>query len=226
MVAFREVDNSRKTIAIGRVIAKHLPKNMSRSFKTFEDPRGLDITFLVEKAIANCAGMINVNGHGYDFIRVINGVETRPESKTSSVRERVNKKRIKVGYCGQICNITRANTDHEKEGDILALIYIPYNDSVKFFYIPKTWWSKNVNSKGQIWYSYFSETNSIPKFKDFECKTFEDLCSPERIGEWEVRNKKLNVLWGAMLDAAIAKDMQKSIRARDEYTKFLLAKAA
>jgi hypothetical protein len=222
----KEADNTDKNRAIGAVIAKYLPAAEEKALRVLLKSNlcatGVNIEQFAEIAMAIVGKMQKVNGRGYDFIRVIDGVETRPESKTSSL---LPKPRASGNYGGVIRNVTREN-GHQKEGDILALIYIPYNDSVKFFYIPKAWWVKHVTSNGWICYTYNISTDSIPTFKEFECKTFEDLCSPDRIGKWELRNKKLNVLWGAMLDAAIAKDMQKAIRARDDYNKFLLAKAA
>ena len=184
----KQRDDTNKIIAIGKVIAKHLPKRMANCFEEFEDARGIEISYMVELAMARCGGMANVNGIGYDFIRVIDEVETRPECKTSSVYGKAVKRKYKedyIHYVGLIRNVSRPSTDQEKEGDILALIYIPNTEGVKFFYIPKAWWANHVSTTGCIAYSYNPKTDSIPTFKDFECETFEDLCSPDRIGEWE-----------------------------------------
>jgi hypothetical protein len=152
--------------------------------------------------MAECGQMQKVNGHGYDFIRVIDKVETRPESKTSSL---LPKPRSNGNYGGRIRGVTRTN-GHQKEGDILALIYVPYNDSVKFFYIPKAWWVNHVTADGWITYTYNPRTDFIATFEEFECKTFKDLCSPDRVGEWERRKAKLAKLWSALLDAETDED--------------------
>ena len=190
----KERDDTDKTIAIARELYRYLPDDISKDVEDIVKTkpwraRVLDISYIVELALSHTGAMTLVNGRGYDFIRVIDGVETRPESKTSSL---LPQPRSNGNYGGVIRNVTRAN-GHQKEGDILALIYIPYNDSVKFFYIPKAWWVNHVTSNGWISYTYDIKTDSIPTFKNFECETFEDLCSPDRDGEWERLEAEIEV---------------------------------
>lgn len=189
----KEADSTGKNRAIGAVIAPYLPPAEANALNVLLRSNlcvtGVYIEMFAEIAMAIVGKMQKVNGRGYDFIRVIDEVESRPESKTSSL---LPKPRSNGNYGGVIRNVTRAN-GHQKEGDILALIYIPYNDSVKFFYIPKAWWVNHVTSNGWISYTYDIKTDSIPTFKNFECETFEDLCSPDRDGEWERLEAEIEV---------------------------------
>lgn len=179
----KEVNNTRKNQAIGALIAKYTPKAASilDLLSTDETATSVNIEVLAEQAMAIVGNMQCVNAFGYDFIRIINGVVYYPDSKTASVS---SDPRASGNYVGCIRNVTREN-GHEKAGDLLAIVYIPYNDSVKFFYIPKAWWVDNVTMHGKLNFMYNPKTDSIEKFEDFECKTFEDLCSPDRVGEWE-----------------------------------------
>jgi hypothetical protein len=193
-MVYKERDDTDKTIAIARELYRYLPDDISKDVEDIvknkpHRARVLDISYIVELALSHTGAMTLINGRGYDFIRVIDGVETRPESKTSSL---LPKPRSSGNYGGVIRNVTREN-GHQKEGDILAIIYIPYNDSVKFFYIPKAWWVNHVTANGWISYTYNTKTDSIPTFKNFECETFEDLCSPDRDGEWEQMEAEIEV---------------------------------
>jgi hypothetical protein len=205
-MVYKEVDNTGKNRAIGAVILKYLPDNCRSHIAYLLDDdlgvSGINIEAYTEMAMAECGQMQQVNGHGYDFIRIINGKVHQPDSKTASAE---STPRNSGNYPGAIKSVTRSSGS-QKAGDLLTVIYIPFTESAKFFYIPKAWWINNVTDSGRLNFMYNPKTNSIDRFEEFECKTFEDLCSPDRIGEWERRKAKLAKLWSALLEAETDED--------------------
>jgi len=202
----KERDDTGKTQAIGFEIVDNLPTHIADAIKVIlaepEYATIINIETTTELCMAAAGNMQKINAHGYDFIRVIDGVVYTPDSKTCSVSTTM---RASGTYRGMIRNVTRS-TGFEKAGDLLSIVYIPLFEDVKYFYIPKAWWVNNVNNAGQISFTWDPKTNSIPAFEDFECETFEDLCSPDRVGEWERRKAKQAKLWAALLKAETDED--------------------
>lgn len=202
----KERDDTGKTQAIGFEIVDSLPSHIADAIKVIlADPEYatvINIETTTELCMAAAGNMQKINAHGYDFIRVIDGVVYTPDSKTASVS---STPRASGTYRGWIRNVTRSSGS-QKAGDLLAVIYIPLFDDVKYYYIPKTWWVNNVNGSGQIGFTWDPKTDSIPAFEEFKCETFEDLCSPDRVGEWERRKEKLAKLWEALLKAETDED--------------------
>ena len=202
----KERDDTGKTQAIGFEIVDNLPSHIAEAIKVIlaepEYATIINIETTTEICMAAAGNMQKINAHGYDFIRVIDGVVYHPDSKTASVS---TTPRDSGTYRGWIRNVTRAS-GFEKAGDLLAVIYLPLFEDVKYFYIPKAWWVNTVNVGGQINFTWDPKTNSIPAFEDFECKTFKELCSPDRVGEWERRKAKQAELWSALLDAETDED--------------------
>jgi len=205
-MVYKERDDTGKTQAIGFEIVDNLPPEIAYHVRsilaTDKFATIINVETLTEFCIEAAGGMEKVNAHGYDFIQVIDGKVYTPDSKTCSVS---TKPTPSGKYSGCIRNITREN-GHEKSGDLLATVYIPLFEDVQYYYIPKAWWVDHVTAHGKLNFLWDPRTNSIPLLKDFQCETLKDLCSPDRVGEWERRKAKLAKLWSALLEAETDED--------------------
>lgn len=82
---------------------------------------------------------------------------------------------------GEISNVVTAGGS-KKAGDIRCVIYINYTGDLKYYYLPKSFWEKNItyhNSSniGKIKFKYNTITDTIDKFVGYECKDFVELCN-------------------------------------------------
>lgn len=67
-----------------------------------------------------------------------------------------------------------------KAGALRCTVYNPHKDSLKFYFLPKSMWSKHItintaSRRGGVHYCYHKPCDHIFKFDGYECSSFEEL---------------------------------------------------
>jgi hypothetical protein len=126
---------------------------------------------LIEESLAAVGPYQFINGDHADF-------SDGTDSKTASIR--VNP--IKPGtnsHKGEISGVETAGGG-QKAGALRCTIFNPHTDSLKFYFLPKSMWSRNItihpsSGVGKIMYTYHRPYDHIVKFHGHECSSFEEL---------------------------------------------------
>ena len=126
---------------------------------------------LIEESLAAVGPYQFIDGDHADF-------SDGTDSKTASIR--VNP--IKPGansHNGEISGVETAGGGR-KAGALRCTIFNPHTDSLKFYFLPKSMWSRNItihpsSGVGKIVYTYHRPYDHIVKFHGHECSSFEEL---------------------------------------------------
>jgi hypothetical protein len=100
------------------------------------------------------------------------------DSKTASIRENPTMPGRNT-HRGEISGVETAGGG-QKYGALRCTIYNPHKDTLKFYYLPRHFWSSNITIHptslvGKIMYTYNRVHDDILKFDGYECKSFEEL---------------------------------------------------
>jgi hypothetical protein len=128
-----------------------------------------NIEAMFEDALAHLGGYVRVDGSGYDF-------SDGSEAKTASVQL---KPVYGNSHRGEVTNVGSKLTGKLKNGALRLAVYIAPRDEVRYYYLPKRYWSKlNIRSSSaglRIEFSYNWATNSIPKFDFYRVMSLKAL---------------------------------------------------
>jgi hypothetical protein len=130
-----------------------------------------NIEYLVEQSLAHVGGYEFIDAHHADY-------PDGSDCKTASIRENP----LKPGhrsYGGEISGVETAGGGR-KQGALRCIIYNPHKDNLKFYFLPKSWWERNItlhpsSGVGKITYTYHEPYDHIVKFHGYECANFEEL---------------------------------------------------
>jgi hypothetical protein len=165
---------SKSLVLMRDVICQYHPRfRNSQDLREYgmEDPEMFNVERLVEESLAEVGT--------YDFIDGVHADFTDgTDSKTASIR--VNP--MKPGtnsYGGEISGVETAGGGR-KQGALRCVIYNPHKDNLKYYFLPKSWWERNItlhpsSGVGKITYTYHEPYDHIVKFHGYECANFEEL---------------------------------------------------
>jgi hypothetical protein len=126
---------------------------------------------LIEESLAAVGPYKFIDGDHADF-------SDGTDSKTASIR--VNPSREGGNsYVGEITGVETAGGG-QKAGALRCTIYNPHLNGLKFYFLPKSLWSRHItihpsSGVGKVMYSYHQPTDFIKKFQGYECGDFEEL---------------------------------------------------
>lgn len=168
-----EVNKLAKNKAFLRDLVEVLPffTNMTKTQRlaAIENAAWYNIEAMFEDALAHLGGYARMDGAGYDF-------SDGSEAKTASVQL---KPVAGNSHRGDITNVGSKLTGKLKNGAIRLAVYIAPRDEVRYYYLPKRYWSKlNIratNSSLRIEFTYNWATNSIPKFDFYRVPSLKAL---------------------------------------------------
>lgn len=134
-------------------------------------PEIFNVERLIEESLAAVGPYRFIDGDHEDF-------SDGTDSKTASIR--VNPARPGCNtHTGEITGVETAGGGR-KAGALRCTIYNPHTDGLKFYFLPKSMWSQKItihptSGVGKIVYTYNRLSDSIPKFRGYECTNFEEL---------------------------------------------------
>jgi hypothetical protein len=170
-----EVNKLAKNKAFLRDLVEVLPffTNMTKAQRkaAIDNAAWYNIEAMFEDALAHLGRYTRVDGSGYDF-------SDGSEAKTASVQLKPVS-----GNCnshrGDITNVGSKLTGKLKNGAIRLAVYIAPRDEVRYYYLPKRYWSKlNIRAGGnamRIEFTYNWNTNSIAKFDFYRVMSLKAL---------------------------------------------------
>lgn len=173
---FWKICMSKQHVLMRDIITQYHPDFKSRSVKrlALSRPELFNVERLIEECMAEIGGYQHVGGEHQDF-------SDGSDSKTSSIR-RNPKKGSQVCYSGQIKNVRTAG-GNLKIGALRVVIYNPILQNCGYYFLPRDFWTACVSNGyrglGVIGYSYNCLSQHIPRFKDYQCESFEHLCRME-----------------------------------------------
>jgi len=165
---------SKQLVLMRDIIIKHHPRfRRSQVLRRegLKDPLNFNIERLVEQSLAELGTYDFIDAHHADY-------SDGSDCKTASIR--VNP--VKQGhrsYGGEITGVETAGGGR-KQGALRCIIYNPHKDSLKYYFLPKSWWEYNItihpsSGVGKIVYTYHEPYDHIVKFHGYECESFEQL---------------------------------------------------
>jgi hypothetical protein len=170
-----EVNKLAKNKAFLRDLVEVLPffTNMTKAQRkaAIDNAAWYNIEAMFEDALAHLGRYTRVDGSGYDF-------SDGSEAKTASVQLKPVS-----GNCnshrGDITNVGSKLTGKLKNGALRLAVYIAPRDEVRYYYLPKRYWSKlNIRAGGsalRIEFTYSWTTNSIAKFDFYRVMSLKAL---------------------------------------------------
>jgi len=168
-----EVNKLAKNKAFLRDLVDVLPffTNMTKAQRqaAIDNAAWYNIEAMFEDALAHLGGYARVDGSGYDF-------SDGSEAKTASVQLKAISGN---SHRGEITNVGSKLTGKLKNGAIRLAAYIAPRDEIRYYYLPKRYWSKlNIRAGGsslRIEFTYNWATNSIPKFDFYRVMSLKAL---------------------------------------------------
>jgi len=138
-------------------------------------PDIFNVAKLIEESLAAVGHYKVTDGYHADFS---DGTDSKTASitKTASIR-------ASNSYHGEITGVTTAG-GHLKAGALRCTIYNPHKDSLRFYFLPKSMWSRHVPPMyipgrrrhcGALWYYYNKLHDRIVKLHEYECSSFKEL---------------------------------------------------
>lgn len=126
---------------------------------------------LIEESLAAIGPYTFINAAHCDF-------SDGSDSKTASVYPKLNKKSRSM-YSGAIKNVV-SSYGTLKIGALRVIIYNPIKNRLDYYFLPASFWqtlkmSSNGNNTKKLDFSYNSKKDYIPKFADYQVKSFVDL---------------------------------------------------
>jgi hypothetical protein len=170
-----EVNKLAKNKAFLRDLVEVLPffTNMTKAQRkaAIDNAAWYNIEAMFEDALAHLGGYTRVDGSGYDF-------SDGSEAKTASVQLRPMTGSGN-SHKGEITNVGSVLTGKLKNGAIRLAVYIAPRDEVRYYYLPKRYWSKlNIRPSAaglRIVFTYNWATNSIAKFDFYRVMSLKAL---------------------------------------------------
>ena len=165
---------SKSLVLMRDVICKYHPSfRKSKDLRAYgmEAPELFNVERLIEESLAAVGPYKFIDGDHSDF-------DDGTDSKTASIR--LNP--LKPGtnsHGGEISGVETAGGGR-KAGALRCTIYNPHTDSLKFYFLPKSMWSRHITihptqGAGKIMYTYNKPHDYIAKFIGYECANFEAL---------------------------------------------------
>jgi len=134
-------------------------------------PDIFNVAKLIEESLAAVGHYKVTDGYHADFS---DGTDSKTASitKTASIR-------ASNSYHGEITGVTTAG-GHLKAGALRCTIYNPHKDSLRFYFLPKSMWSRHITTHpstgiGKIQYYYHKLHDRIVKLHGYECSSFKEL---------------------------------------------------
>ncbi len=164
---------SKSLVLMRDVISIYHPEfRKSKGLRAYgmKHPDIFNVERLIEESLAAVGPYKFIDGDHADF-------SDGTDSKTASIR--INP-RIPGGnsHEGVISGVQTAGGGR-KAGALRCTVYNPHKDSLKFYFLPKSMWSKHItiNSSriGWVRYNYYKPYDHIAKFNGYECNSFEEL---------------------------------------------------
>jgi len=128
------------------------------------NPEWFDVSLLLEETMSYVGGYEWLNLPHMDF-------SDGSDCKSSTINER------KRGLIDRVVS----HGGKEKFGMLRVVVYNSIKQKIMYYALPKKEWfpmirRHSTNKQGSIGYGYKVESDTIPKFEDFRCQTFEELC--------------------------------------------------
>lgn len=158
------------------VILPHHPDYIDPAVRllALKRPEHYNVERLVEESLAYVGGYNFIDAAHADFDDAVNS-----DSKTSSFKMYVNARGYKI-YSGKISSVL-SDSGVEKTGALRITIYNPVTDSIMYYYLPKSEWSRMVyktkKGSGCIDFSYNPNTDTIPKLELYRVASFKELAT-------------------------------------------------
>jgi hypothetical protein len=155
---------TKKQILIKEVIIPYHPTFAEAVNIEKINPEWFDVSLLLEEAMSHVGGYERIDCHHMDF-------SDGSDCKSSTINNR------KRGLVDRVVS----HGGKEKHGTLRVVVYNSIKQNVMYYALPKKNWITMVsihptNKQGSINYGYKTEEDTIPKFEEFRCKTFEELC--------------------------------------------------
>ena len=152
-------------VLIREIIWDHHP-TFKDSFKSVEKINydWFNTSKLLEESMAHVGGYELIDTKHADF-------SDGSDCKTGTI----GKKRH-----GNLSRVT-SNAGAPKFGMLRIVLYNSITYGLHFYALPKDYWlpfvhNKGTNGEGVIAFRYDHNTQTVPKFEEHKCDTFEDLC--------------------------------------------------
>lgn len=168
-----EVNKLAKNKAFLRDLVEVLPffTSMTKAQRqaAIENAEWYNVERMFEEALANLGSYARVDGAGYDF-------SDGSEAKTASVPL---KARMGYTHYSRVSGVG-SRTGTLKNGAIRLAVYIAPRDEVRYYYLPKRYWSKltiarSKNANPSLEFTYSWTTNSIAKFDFYRVPSLKAL---------------------------------------------------
>lgn len=168
-----EVNKLAKNKAFLRDLVEVLPffTSMTKAQRqtAIENAEWYNVERMFEEALAELGGYARIDGAGYDF-------SDGSEAKTASVPLRArtgNTHYSRISGVGSRAGVL-------KSGAIRLAVYIAPRDEVRYYYLPKRYWSKlnitrSKNANPHLEFSYNWSTNSIAKLDFYRVPSLKAL---------------------------------------------------
>ena len=165
---------SKNLVLMRDVISIYHPEfRKSKDLRAYgmKHPDIFNVERLIEESLAAVGPYKFIDGDHADF-------SDGTDSKTASIR--VNPA-VAGGnsHLGEISGVETAGGGR-KAGALRCTVYNPHKDSLKFYFLPKSMWSRHItihpsSGVGKVMYSYHKPYDHIVKFHGHECSSFEEL---------------------------------------------------
>jgi hypothetical protein len=165
---------SKNAVLFREVIFKYHPafkRSQDLCNWAYKNPDMFNVTRLIEESFAAVGSYKFIDGSHCDF-------SDGTDSKTASIG--VNSSGTSnTSFTGAVHSVvTSAGT--LKQGGLRVIVYNPHTDSLMYYFLPKSFWSKHItmhNKKncGLITYSYNIKKDNIKKFENFRFRSFRQL---------------------------------------------------
>lgn len=169
--------NTKEYVIMRDIICKHHPEFVnSKALRTYGLKHSgiFNVTRLVEETLAHLGNytLLEDDAHA-DF-------SDGTDSKTASIRVNPTKPNAST-HAGEISGVTSI-AGSQKAGDLRCTIFNPHGDDLRYYYLPKKMWSKNItyhptSGVGKIVYTYNTYKDTIPKLEGYECDSFKELAT-------------------------------------------------
>ena len=165
---------SKSLVLMRDVICIYHPEfRKSRDLQRYglKHPEIFNVERLIEESLAAVGPYQFIDGAHADF-------SDSTDSKTASIS---TNPAVTGGnsYKGEISGVETAGGGR-KAGALRCTVYNPHKDSLKFYFLPKSMWSRHItihpsSQIGKVQYSYHKPYDHIVKFQGHECSSFEEL---------------------------------------------------
>ncbi len=162
----------KRTVLIRDVVRKYhnyYRRNPEAVAMALRHPRRFNVEYLIEECFAHLGKYSYTDTAHCDY-------SDGSDSKTASIR---TIPAAGNSYRGEISGVSTSGGGL-KQGSLRCVIYNPHTDSLMYYLLPKSWWSRNLTlhpttGAGKIIFTYNKTKDTIPRFEQYRVSSFRRL---------------------------------------------------